>query len=311
LKISKETCLKFKQTKNPRKALFSYQPGPFYETNLGKRREIPHRIFVAKGKEEIGKTIRETLRALGVDYEHNRYDRDKYIIIHRNSIKQRFLKYFIVKNSTSTFNIGYDYRSVMHFSEDEYGIFGRRVITAKNKLMQNLMGKTQDLTFYDAKLVNKRYCRFPSQIHPPCHNYGYSHPKSPICKCPSFADGIDCTGVIANNHFCTAGNHFYAGLVTSTTDLKVGGNCTFYIHTDYGEKIRLKLLFHNNRRRHRTCKDFRSVEVRYKSDLAASGILFCPDNTPILIKSEAHLVIIQSHFPPEQTKLRIIYKQVS
>uniref|UniRef100_A0A0N5B207 Metalloendopeptidase n=1 Tax=Strongyloides papillosus TaxID=174720 RepID=A0A0N5B207_STREA len=274
LRISKETCFIFKQTKNPRKALFLYQPGPFYETNLGKRREIPHRIFVPKGKEENLACIRYN-----------------YITINGYSIKRGFSKYFKknLNRSANTYNIGYDYRSVMHFSENEYGIFGRRVITAKNKLMQNLMGKTQDLTFYDAKLVNKRYCRFPSQIHPPCHNYGYSHPKSPNCKCPPFADGIDCTGWIINNRYCTAVNHFYAKYISNTVLLR---------------------SFYNTRHRRRICKESRSVEIRYLSDLAASGILFCPGDKPISIRSEEHLVIIQSHFPPEQLKLKINYWRV-
>uniref|UniRef100_A0A0K0FQZ2 EGF-like domain-containing protein n=1 Tax=Strongyloides venezuelensis TaxID=75913 RepID=A0A0K0FQZ2_STRVS len=166
--------------------------------------------------------------------------------------------------------------------------------------MQHLMGKTQYLTFYDAKLIKKRYYNnIPRVMHSPCQNYKYMHPKIyRICKCPSFATGDDCSELIVNSRFCTAVNQFYAEHTSNTIFLRVGGACTYYIYTDHGGQIRTIFSFYSNRHLHRICKEDKSVEIRYQSDLAASGISFRLSKYPISIKSETHLVIIQSRFPP-------------
>uniref|UniRef100_A0A0K0F3L8 Metalloendopeptidase n=1 Tax=Strongyloides venezuelensis TaxID=75913 RepID=A0A0K0F3L8_STRVS len=315
LRISRETCLIFKLTTNPKKALFTYQPGLFYQTNLGRRREIPHKIYVPINKGDIGKVMRETLRALGVDYEHNRYDRDKYIDINWKNVKKEFLKYFQknFKGSTNTYGTKYDYRSVMHFSEDEYGISGRQVIIAKNEFMQPFMGRSKHLSFYDAKLINEKYCYYPHIFLPlPCQNFGYIHPRIPsICKCPSFTQGNDCQGLITNNHFCTFHNRLFATREKSIVFPRVGGRCTFYISTSYGKKIGIRIEYHNIPIGVPICKDNQHVEIRYKRDLAISGILFCPGHSPQVIVSESNQMVIQSYFPPMQINLVLDFWRIS
>uniref|UniRef100_A0A0N5BQ35 Metalloendopeptidase n=1 Tax=Strongyloides papillosus TaxID=174720 RepID=A0A0N5BQ35_STREA len=313
LKISKETCLEFKQTYNPRKALFTYQPGLLYLTDLGKRKEIPHKIYVQKHTMDVGKIIRETMRALGVDYEHNRYDRDHYIFINWKNIKPKFLKFFKkdFKGSTNTFGTSYDFRSVMHFSEDEYGILRKRVITTYNTHMQPFIGKSQSLTFNDAKILNQKYCSYSQITHPQCSNFAYPHPRLYThCKCPPFADGIDCTGLIINNHFCTAHNILIAWKKKTTFFLKAGGNCTFYLFTDLGKKIAMRVSYYNIRPRKYICKENKSIEIRYRQDLGSSGSLFCPGQSTRAIFSESHRVVVQSHFPAMNIILKMKVWQV-
>uniref|UniRef100_A0A0N5B208 Metalloendopeptidase n=1 Tax=Strongyloides papillosus TaxID=174720 RepID=A0A0N5B208_STREA len=314
LKISKETCFKFKQTYNPRKALFTYQPGLLYLTDLGKRKEIPHKIYVQKHTMDVGNIIRETMRALGVDYEHNRYDRDHFIFINWKNIKPKFLKFFKkdFKGSTNTFNTSYDYRSVMHFSEDEYGILRKRVITAYNVYMQPFIGKSQSLTFNDAKILNQKYCSYPQITHPDCINFSYQDPKHPsICKCPSFTQGIDCGNLIINNDFCSYHNQLFARKEKHTVFLHVGGNCTFYVLANFGKKIAMKISYYNLRLSKYICKESKSIEIRYRQDLGASGNLFCPGQSTRSILSESHRVIIQSHFPAMEIIVKVKFWEVN
>uniref|UniRef100_A0A0K0FQZ4 Astacin domain-containing protein n=1 Tax=Strongyloides venezuelensis TaxID=75913 RepID=A0A0K0FQZ4_STRVS len=227
--------------------------------------------------------MRETLHALGVDYEHNRYDRDKYIDINWKNVKKDFLKYFqkIFKDQQI---------------QDEYGISGRQVIIAKNEFMQPFMGRSKHLSLYDAKF-NKKYCSYPHIFLPQlCHNFGYTHPRIPsICKCPPFTQGNDCKDLITNNHFCTFHNRLFATREKSIAFPRVSGRCTFYISTSYVP----------------ICKDNQHVEKRYKRDLAISGILFCPSHSPQVIVSESNQMVIQSHFPPMQINLVLDFWRIS
>uniref|UniRef100_A0A0N5BQ37 Metalloendopeptidase n=1 Tax=Strongyloides papillosus TaxID=174720 RepID=A0A0N5BQ37_STREA len=315
-RISMETCLKFLLTRNPKKAIFIYQPGKYHETVLGRRKVIPQRINLPMGKEEVGKTMRETLRALGFDYEHNRNDRDKFISINETFIIPEFLKYFRknYKGSANTYGFGYDYRSLMHFKENEYGIASRIVITAHNNYMQLLMGKSERLTFNDAKLVNKVYCSNLTTVFPPrCYNYGYQHPKhkSSMCLCPPFVHGTNCQSWLSNHKFCTINNRFVATRKKTTIYPRVAGKCTFYISSSYGSKIMVKLGFDKVRPHTFICKENNSVEIRFQKDLSVSGILFCPGNYPLKILSQGNLVIIQSNLPEVTMRLKIKYWQYS
>uniref|UniRef100_A0A0N5BLM8 Metalloendopeptidase n=1 Tax=Strongyloides papillosus TaxID=174720 RepID=A0A0N5BLM8_STREA len=155
--IGKYTCLKFKKTKKRSEVNFIYQPGPSYLTYLGKQGGDPHKIYIPKESMVPAKIARETLRALGFDYEHNRPDRDNYLIILKNNIIQKYLPLYAKLSSAivNTFGLGYDYRSLMHFSSKELCLNRAQCIKSKNEdwLVEQAMGKAKDLSFIDAKLV--------------------------------------------------------------------------------------------------------------------------------------------------------------
>ncbi|CAG7821992.1 unnamed protein product [Allacma fusca] len=68
--------------------------------------------------------LHETLHALGFEHEQNRYDRDDYITLNWDNIpcdsRWNFEKEDF--NSTTTFDLPYDYVSVMHYSNNVGGI---------------------------------------------------------------------------------------------------------------------------------------------------------------------------------------------
>uniref|UniRef100_A0A0K0EJA8 Metalloendopeptidase n=1 Tax=Strongyloides stercoralis TaxID=6248 RepID=A0A0K0EJA8_STRER len=246
-RISAETCLIFRRQLHYNESLFVFLPGRYYETNLGKRREIPHKIFMPISRIEIGKIMREVLRALGLDYEHNRLDRSFYIRINFRNIKARFVKYFTRENAcfTKTYGSSYDYRSIMHFSNNEYAKRFRKTIRPRDPSIESLMGKSQYPTFYDMKLINKKYCSFPMIQHPHCLFNGYQHPRMPhTCKCLPFLSGNQCETLIHNPQHCNPGNFYFAGRMERQSILRVGGKCVYFLRTSEGRRIILKLKFH-------------------------------------------------------------------
>uniref|UniRef100_A0A0K0E2B3 Metalloendopeptidase n=2 Tax=Strongyloides stercoralis TaxID=6248 RepID=A0A0K0E2B3_STRER len=310
-RISRETCLTFKHVINYRKALFVYLPGKNYETNLGKGREIPHKIFVSIFYKDIGKIIRETMYSLGVDYEHNRWDRDFFITIYNNSILPGYKKYFEKKNSTftTTFGLHYDYRSIMHFPPKEYAKRFRMVIYSKSRFMEPFIGKSQYPTFNDAKIINKKYCSYSHIRYPDCLLHGYQHPRIPnTCKCLPFYTGDRCELTLMNDNQCTQDILFIPKQYPKTRILKVGGKCSFVFETQLQKKIKLKFEFINMRqKRGMKCTEENSIEIKTSRDLSVGGYLFCPNSNKLNLLSSHRIVTIVSSLPPSDVQLSVTY----
>ncbi|CEF70322.2 Astacin-like metalloendopeptidase [Strongyloides ratti] len=311
-RISKETCFFFRYETRYKNSLFVYLPGKYYETNLGRGREIPHKIFVPKYLQDIGKVIRETMRALGIEYEHNRPDRNMFVVIFFDSIKPDFLEYFKKKSfdETRTYGIEYNYRSIMHFSPHEYSKRFRKALFSKDRLMESSIGLSKYLTFGDAKLLNKKYCSFPQIFYPNCFNRGYQHPRSPnTCKCLPFFIGNRCEGIMQNGHSCSQNNFYTVRPQESITYLNVGGKCFYLIRSNSGKKIKIKIKFFNVDPYYNIkCTVGNSVEIRIKS-LFVDGILFCPSRGQLDFISTRDMVAIISNFPPSNIQLKVTYSE--
>ncbi|CEF68604.2 Astacin-like metalloendopeptidase [Strongyloides ratti] len=312
-RIAKETCLTFVQTHNYRESLFAYIPGRYFETNLGKGKEIPHKIFLPLRAHDIGRIMRETLRAFGIDYEHNRRDRNKYISVSPRHILSNYRKYFEKKHPTVTitYDIGYDLRSVMHFSLYEYSKKTGKVLHSKDKLMSQFIGKSQYLTFNDAKLLNSKYCSFLQIRHPVCRNKGYQNPRNPTtCKCLPFFFGNQCEHIVPNNAQCTQRNMYTALYIIATRRLRLGPNCAFFIRARSRLRIVMELRFDTQGvQRPIECNEDNSIEVKYRNDLSISGTLFCPNGRRLYIKSQENYIVIVTRRIPNNYILHIAYAQ--
>ncbi|CEF61702.1 Astacin-like metalloendopeptidase [Strongyloides ratti] len=313
-RIKKETCLTFVQKQEYRQSLFAYMPGRFFETNLGKGREIPHKIFLPLNVHNIGKIIRETLRAFGVDYEHNRRDRNKYISVSSRNIHPIFRKYFDHKLQilTTTYGTEYDYRSIMHFDPYEYSKGRCKVIHSKDKLMSSFIGKSQYLTFNDAKLLNGKYCSFLRFQHPVCRNYGYQNPRNPTtCKCLPYLIGNQCENIGPNNIQCTQQNVYTAKYSVEDKQLRLGPNCAFFIKAQPKVRVAMELKFITPIvQRPIECNEDNSIEIKYKNDLSISGTLFCPYGRRLYIKSKENYIVIVTNSIQQNYILNIAYVQI-
>uniref|UniRef100_A0A915DXU8 Metalloendopeptidase n=1 Tax=Ditylenchus dipsaci TaxID=166011 RepID=A0A915DXU8_9BILA len=66
--------------------------------------------------------IHELLHVAGLWHEQMRYDRDKYIKVHYENIVRGTASQFekVPEYASSTYNVKYDYKSVMHYKKDAF-----------------------------------------------------------------------------------------------------------------------------------------------------------------------------------------------
>ena len=116
------------------------------------------------GLEEV---IHEIGHTIGFAHEHSRPDRDEYVDIHISQAgDHNFDK--LDELEINTFDLPYDYRSVMHYGPD--------YMTARDKDFQDKIGpgKRYGLSFLDIKLANLMYkCDEGCKPRPPCPDEGY------------------------------------------------------------------------------------------------------------------------------------------
>uniref|UniRef100_A0A0K0DUU8 Metalloendopeptidase n=1 Tax=Strongyloides stercoralis TaxID=6248 RepID=A0A0K0DUU8_STRER len=102
----------------------------------------------------------ELLHSVGLYHEHMRKDRDDYVIIHKENIKEgtevQFQK--IIGSGVSTYNTPYDYLSIMHYGKNFFAKNDKLVtIEPKDKRFLNMIGKRETPSFYDWEKVCKMY----------------------------------------------------------------------------------------------------------------------------------------------------------
>jgi Astacin (Peptidase family M12A) len=68
--------------------------------------------------DKLGTVVHELMHAIGMHHEHNRFDRDQFIIVVKKNIKPGKEQNFDKNDNTtsSVFGLPYDFGSVMHYS---------------------------------------------------------------------------------------------------------------------------------------------------------------------------------------------------
>ncbi|XP_065205610.1 zinc metalloproteinase nas-4-like isoform X3 [Planococcus citri] len=167
--LENKTCLKFKQRTCCEKKMFSFlfgmKPMPkdyiFFQddepgcySKLG--RQGGKQIINLNGCDDVFSIIHEILHALGFLHEHQRMDRDKYIEVRYNNLKEGLENEFVKKDS-DTMGITYDFYSVMH-----YGSFSGSKDDNKPVLVPKVAGvglliKNNTLSDSDVLKINKLF----------------------------------------------------------------------------------------------------------------------------------------------------------
>jgi hypothetical protein len=90
---------------------------------------------------------------------HNHADRDKYIEIRWQNVRNDSLHNFEKDDERDFGNFGtnYDYRSVMHYEKNAFSKNGQETIVARNPFFRNIIGQREHLSFGDAKRINNMY----------------------------------------------------------------------------------------------------------------------------------------------------------
>ncbi|XP_055854249.1 hatching enzyme 1.2-like [Episyrphus balteatus] len=109
---------------------------------------------------KVGTTIHELMHVLGFNHEHTREDRDEYVEINWKNIPTDSYRNFgkSTPNSTDTFNIKYDYESVLHYSPFAFAmdLFKPTLVPLK-KIGLSKMGQRDGLSKLDISKIWKMY----------------------------------------------------------------------------------------------------------------------------------------------------------
>ena len=135
----------------------------------------------------------EFMHAIGVHHEQSRPDRDRYVEIRFNNIKDRRAKEHNFKKSNGvTLDSPYDYGSVMHYSETAFALPNTRTIVPRGGNTIRREGRASDLDIKKLKLMYQ--CergivrKWGDLVNNPCTS---------DCKCRE-----DETGCGSNNDAC-------------------------------------------------------------------------------------------------------------
>ncbi|XP_031568760.1 uncharacterized protein LOC116303371 [Actinia tenebrosa] len=184
-------------------------------------------LSVGDGCNYVPTILHEMMHAAGVNHEQSRPDRDEYVVINSANImdgqEHNFQK--VSPLSSDTFNLNYDYGSLMHYGKTDFSKNGQPTIQAKGD-SNKALGQDNGMTELDIQKLNKLYdCDSPSSnawstwsSYGPCYLDSYSNKcvkmrqrfctKEAVSQCP----GASSNGV--QNQFdetCTTCNGLVNG----------------------------------------------------------------------------------------------------
>ncbi|XP_065067993.1 uncharacterized protein LOC135693432 isoform X3 [Rhopilema esculentum] len=160
-----KTCLRFVKRKNEQGYLDFYMgsgcssPVGYYGQRSG--------ISLSDGCWHKGIVMHEIAHSLGFYHEQSRPDRDHYVIIHWENIKQN-MRYNFHKQKASnidSMSVPYDYRSIMHYGRTAFGR-GKLTIETRDPTMQRVIGRRSGFSDYDVLQMNLLY-KCPGFTRPP------------------------------------------------------------------------------------------------------------------------------------------------
>ncbi|EFO97477.1 hypothetical protein CRE_06152 [Caenorhabditis remanei] len=295
-----ETCIRFtrKDRKPPGKNAIYFINGtgcyssvgmiPSWGENYSEGQPVS---LWTRGCNYLGTVVHEIAHALGAIHEQSRSDRDSYVIIMENNIKNGQLHNFL-KESFLDYGVGYDYGSVMHYSKNAFAIVPNKpTILPKDPMMENVIGQKVGLSFLDVKKMNLAYCSSVCRNTLPCQNYGYVNPNNcNVCKCPPPYGGKLCDRLQLSG----CGDLTLTATSSSKTITASGTEpCYFLITAPRGKKIQFKMLKFLSSE---MC-EFCYIEIKMNRDFIKYGPRFCRfTQTTILSETNEAMIVFQGYY---------------
>uniref|UniRef100_A0AC35TVL7 Metalloendopeptidase n=1 Tax=Rhabditophanes sp. KR3021 TaxID=114890 RepID=A0AC35TVL7_9BILA len=156
----------------------------------------PQIVFISTDCESNGGIQHEFSHALGLEHEHARPDRDRYLNVYTDNIVPDGEDQFSKVDDVNDFGVPFDMGSVMMYENDGFGKNGKKVLSPKQAVFNEDLGQRQRLSFSDFKILNFHYCKGICKTKVSCLNGGYQNPNScKQCLCPNEFSGPTCSAV--------------------------------------------------------------------------------------------------------------------
>ncbi|XP_076326092.1 zinc metalloproteinase nas-7-like [Tachypleus tridentatus] len=166
-KIEDVSCVKFVPKTNE-KVFLNIIKGKGCKAHIGYTGK-PVKTTLGKNCFTSPRIIHELMHVLGFIHEHNRPDRDNYIIINFPNIPKSMRHNFWKSDphKVTTLNLSYDYQSILHYRPQAFAIDKsmKSILPVGNQTIKIGMGRT--LSELDVEKVNKLYqCSDPNEDWP-------------------------------------------------------------------------------------------------------------------------------------------------
>ncbi|CEF70612.1 Astacin-like metalloendopeptidase [Strongyloides ratti] len=314
--IEYNTCIRFRQMNEMIDGIsgIQYYFGNTCSSKVGRvLGKIWQRISIGDDCNEKGRIQHETLHALGIDHEHSRYDRHNFIYLIEKNVADEYKHNFLVVSeiNSNTFNIPYDYGSIMHYDMYSFSKNGNPTMIPKDELYKTTIGHVHSFSFNDIKTVNLYYCAKKCSVKIYCFNGGYQNPnKCNTCICIEGFVGYNCRYFQKSKNFCGI-TTFIAHKISK--EIKNGGNkyCIYHIKTLKRYKIGIKLNFVNIQTvEKKICEPDNSLEIKYWEDKTVTGARFCGIIIGTTFISKNDYVIIYFRSNNMGSNFKITFKRI-
>ncbi|KAK6962643.1 metalloendopeptidase [Biomphalaria glabrata] len=187
LEWEKSTCIRFRQATSQDVDVVVFRDGRRCSTNIGRigREQV---VTLAKSCRSKRILIHELGHVIGLIHEHQRHDRDKYVKVIlenvRNMSQERYQFSKLLSGSITDKTVKYDYTSVMHYGRNYFAKSPElTTLQTTDGRYQDVIGRAERPSFSDIETVNRLYqCSAGCNQYLFCSDHCYMD-NSCICRC--------------------------------------------------------------------------------------------------------------------------------
>uniref|UniRef100_A0A0N4ZZL0 Metalloendopeptidase n=2 Tax=Parastrongyloides trichosuri TaxID=131310 RepID=A0A0N4ZZL0_PARTI len=325
--LQKRTCLKFEKVSfnfiNRQVYPSDFEPYIIYDkteepNSYNENNTIKNNIsqvhLAANCVDKTTCILKYTLFALGAVPTHRREDRDNYIKVLYQNVKNdtrnnrnhyqknpnqklydRFSIYIQKEEQYSFEDTSYEYGSLTHPNKTYYSLNGEPTLEANISEYGHMMGQEYNITFNDVKLINYLYCYNNCSLRgkQSCENGGYPNPNNcKECLCPDGFEGKHCEKLINNEIHKCVNTTLIAGKNLSYIMLHSDAKCKYNITSRNDQKIEIYLANCTVASKD-LCFNDNGIEVKHLKDPGTKGLCLTRElSKPISLTSESNKAFV-------------------